>query len=498
MTTNNIDPIMALLGDEGVDLSNQPQTPRDFIADTLRRINESNVKAGNEDSEVIDPDADDTGNDSVEILDKALFALGNHFTNMDTDDDDRVRSQAKQEAAALTLQEIMDGFEAATESMDMEGAAAEVLQEIKLRNDLTYQMDKLSEVRKRILEDNGVSIHTYTTLNNIGLGMAAELPHPRTYTQDPSFNGMTATLESVDRVQLAAGAVAALLGVGIIYKIYKWIKAKLNKDPEGRSAKVDEALAKVNAVLDGNAALVQNLNRAMDGASPEDKFKVLSRYMDSDADAKKLSRADADTIIKHMTNKAIDSVQGDLVDITTEEGLKEVKERKAALIEGTREIQLSLKKINDEITKAFGRDDVPVAVTNSKTTSIFAKVKAYASTEGREKRRTAKEVAEGARKVQAILNDSDFRKIDKSIDTILTATQLLHTRLTENGKRLSEKQYKIFNADIVKIRELARDIQLNHTYLIRVQVQAGKELVKIVKNSQKTEKFLKEFASNKK
>lgn len=490
MTMNNeLDPIMAMLGDEGIDLSGQPQTPRDFIADTLRRMS---VTAGTEDSEVTDPDA--PVEDNIEILDKAMFALGNQFSAANIDDDERIRNREKQAAAERSLQEIMDGFTAATESLEMEDATAEVLQELKLRDELGYQMAKLSEVRKRILEDNGVSVQTYNTLNSIGLGLESHLPAKHTYTKDPSFNGMTATLESVDRVQVAAGAVAALLGIGIVYKIYKWIKAKLTKDPEERSANVDEALAKVNAVLDGNAELVQKLSRAMEGASPEDKFKVLSRYMDNDEEAKKLSRADADTIIKHMTSKAIDSVQGDLVDITTDEGLKQVKERKTALIEGMREIQINLKKINDELTKAFGRDDLPESVTNTKSKNIFAKVKAYTSTEARNERRTAKEIADGARKVQAILNDSDFRKVDKSVDTILTAAKLVHTRLSDNGKRLSEKQYKIFNTDIANIRDLARDIQLNHTYLVRVQVQAGKELVKIVKSNDKTEKFLKEFS----
>lgn len=500
MTSNTLDDLMSQLGDDAVDLSGQPQTPRDFIADTMRRM--MTVDAGTEDSEVVDPNAPvDDG--VIDILDKAMFALAPGLAALDTDDDTRVRDAAKTAAASRTLDEIMEGFEAATESLTVSESTAEILQEIKLRTDMDYQISKLEEVRRSIIENNGVDYQTYQTLSNIGLGIETSLPPAYTYTQEPSFNGMTATLESVTRVQAAAGAVAALLGIGIIYKIYKWMKKKFGKGVEDRTANVDAAIAKTNDVLKKHEETVAFLSKMVDIAPVQDKFETLQKYVDKETDARTLSKADAAIIVKFLTTQAIDSVEGDVVDIATPEGLKQMKERKQALIEGTREIQVVLKKLNSEITHAIGSDRLPQSSTRSgrSSASIFSKVFAFSSKSGNKtvpEGTTPETLVKGAEEVQAILGDSEFKKLDKAIDAILKSTHQLHQRLGDGKSKLTDRQYAVFNADIVGLKALARDIQINHTYLVRVQVNAGKEMVKLIKNSERTQKFLKEFSSDSK
>lgn len=310
MSNTNVDSILNQVGDDGIDLSGQPQTPREFIADTMRAF--SKLGAGNEsEGETEEPD------DSIEALDKIMFALAPGLADPNEDDDTRRYDKMKVEAAEQTLDEIMSAFEAATESLEHDEPVALMLQEINLRRDLDYQMGKLDDVRREILASNGVNIQVYRTLSEIGLGIESSLPPQSMYTRDYSVNGLSATLESVNKAHAAAGVVSALLGLGLVYKIYKWLRSKFGKEGDATSAKVDAAIAKAEKVMDAHSGMVDKLSTQLKDAPVETKFDVLMKFMKDDKEAKALSSKDSKTIISHFEQKFLDSVDGDLVDIST-------------------------------------------------------------------------------------------------------------------------------------------------------------------------------------
>ena len=84
--------------------------------------------------------------------------------------------------------------------------------------------------------------------------------------------------------------------------------------------------------------------------------------------------------------------------------------------------------------------------------------------------------------------------MDASIVTVMNGAKALHERLTVSGKGLSDAQYAEFNKNINLMKELSRGVQVNHVFLMRVQLKAGKELVKLIKNEENMDRFLKEFS----
>lgn len=491
MSNTNVDSILNQVGDDGIDLSGQPQTPREFIADTMRAF--SKLGAGNEsEGETEEPD------DSIEALDKIMFALAPGLADPNEDDDTRRYDKMKVEAAEQTLDEIMSAFEAATESLEHDEPVALMLQEINLRRDLDYQMGKLDDVRREILASNGVNIQVYRTLSEIGLGIESSLPPQSMYTRDYSVNGLSATLESVNKAHAAAGVVSALLGLGLVYKIYKWLRSKFGKEGDATSAKVDAAIAKAEKVMDAHSGMVDKLSTQLKDAPVETKFDVLMKFMKDDKEAKALSSKDSKTIISHFEQKFLDSVDGDLVDISTPEGLKDMEERKRVLIEAMAELQTILKTLNNSLTDALKTGNVPSGSARATRTSasFFGRWAGKEAAKERESNKaiTPEGIIASAKKVQDILTDNEFRRMDASIVTVMNGAKALHERLTVSGKGLSDAQYAEFNKNINLMKELSRGVQVNHVFLMRVQLKAGKELVKLIKNEENMDRFLKEFS----
>lgn len=478
----DINEVLTSLGEGAVDLSGQPQTPKAFIMDTMKRIKEDSVTAGTEDAEVDD--------DTIENLDRVMFSLGPGLADLEKDEDGRAYDEAKLKVAESSLDEIMESFAAATESLERDGLIEVILQERKLYTQLCYQRDKLSEIKSGIESSHTVSQNTYKTLVNLGVGIENALPAYTYYTKEPSANSLEPTLESVDKTQAAIGAAGALLGLGVIYKIFTWIRKFFKKGEKETTAKVDKALNAAEKVLEKNAGLKTRLDDAIAKASFEDKFQAISSVVKDEKEARNLSDKDSKALISHFTTKLLDSIPGELVDLSTDEGMKTVKEHSAAMLSYTQGLQSSIKQIALDLENALKSNDAMIKPINPPKPKGGLLSSLFSNSSKSRPTVTVEDLVEATRNIREGVGTTDSKTIADGIDNIITQSKKLHEQLAAHGDRVSKSQLEQLTSNIDKVKSTAINLQKEYVVFKKQFYMAGKTMVKVVKMDKELNKVL--------
>lgn len=486
---SSINEVLNSLGDNALDLSNQPQTPKAFIVDTIKQMRV--LAAAVESAEV---EVEEEGED-IAALDKVMFSINSNYGNFDKDEDERINDAAREKAASASLDEILTGFQAATESLVHDEIRATIVQEGKLYQDLKYQQDKLCDIKTGIENAGGVSIQTYHNLCKLGIGIESNLPEPYLYTREPSVNGLQATVESVDKVQAAAGAAAALLGIGLIYKIFTWIRNKIKGNKGSTNAKMDKVINKAEEYLKDKTELDSKIKKAMESLQPQDKYPAIYKILNDEKAAKKISEGDFNMLLKYLDEKIIDSVDGEVIELSTSEGIEKMKQRRAQLVELTNTTQRSLKLITEELNTAIGQPKDAPAKPSSLPKSLLSRL-GFKTAEPEvieeiRKKVKPEDVVNYTKELQTLLTDTKSRELEKGIDNIVSTSKALHEKLLKNKNSLSDSQWDSFLESILKVKEVSKEIQADYTFLTHIQIKAGREVIKIIKGGKTYEGLLK-------
>lgn len=261
-----------------LDTTDQPQTTREFVAEVLGEIDEQLATA--KEDKIIDDIIDGS-----KPLEYSMWTDGITPESLRGDWDDGRRMTALDiKTASDVLEDLSRSVEQLPNTEDRNKIYGMLKQGKHFLKETEYQFNKLMDARDTIMAERVVCQQTHDDLVGLGFGMESYLPARSFYSAAPSGINLTRSIEAIDNRLLAAGAIGGIVGLGIIYKLFKWLYNKIFGKTSGATDKTYSTNEKTKEVSDSNSS---RDNQKVDtddfkddsftkGLSEEDLAKILT------------------------------------------------------------------------------------------------------------------------------------------------------------------------------------------------------------------------------
>lgn len=251
------------------DMSDVPATPLEFMQPIYLHDLEDDQDDELSDGTEAHSDAEDLLRSNTEYVPGWNFEEGISISGSIDDRPMSAEDIAKAREDMRQLEEWFANSQSGTEHLKLLGEFKQVDNFLAA---IESDIGKLNDYKVAIMRD-GVSQNNYDGMVAMNVGMESRLPSRDLYTKNPSMINLVPTLEAIDAQTAALGAGAGILIVGLLYKLFMWIKEKFFDKSNKASAVVDKAkdtVEKAESGIKSNPATVNSSTiKSVDLSSPK-------------------------------------------------------------------------------------------------------------------------------------------------------------------------------------------------------------------------------------
>lgn len=330
---------LASLFDEVVDLSNQPQTDYEYVKDVFDTLNEDLVDA------------------TEDAVIKAIYDLNTPLQYSSWSDvikgelgeitDNRPMSAEDYSDAEAQLKALEEAFANTPTNEDRNELLAIVVQGRKILEKNNYRIDRLTDLKHHIERNREMCKSTYDELVSVGLGLESRLPDRNMFTDSPSPVNYRQAIEAVDGRLAAAGVIGGIVGLGIIYKIFKWIREKFFGSAKDVAEKAGEAAEATTALLEENKS--HNGDKIPKESSEAFYDKITKIYPFTEEEKRRIASGDSTPaqLREEMVKKALNGDMTAILDGSSTEEVIQIIDKSVNMLK--KEIVPTMKSIIESI-----------------------------------------------------------------------------------------------------------------------------------------------------